>query len=217
MSDLGNREVMAQNIKYYMKLYGKSRTDVCKDLHFSYTTFSDWVNAKKYPRIDKIEMMAYYFNVSKSDLVERKDNYDEIPLSIPNVRPIEIKRLPLLGSVSCGQPIYANEERESYVMVGTNVNVDFCLVAKGDSMINARINDGDIVFVRRQSSVENGEIAVVLINDEATLKRFYLYKDKLMVILRAENPKYEDIIFVGEELKEIKILGKAIFFQSDIE
>lgn len=71
MSDLGNKEIMAKNIKYYMDLHGKSRKDMCHDLGFVYSTFSDWLNGKKYPRIDKIEMMANYFGISKADLVER--------------------------------------------------------------------------------------------------------------------------------------------------
>ena len=70
MSDLGNKEVMAKNIKYYMSLHNKTRKQICSDLGFAYTTFSDWINGKKYPRIDKIEMMANYFGISKADLVE---------------------------------------------------------------------------------------------------------------------------------------------------
>jgi transcriptional regulator with XRE-family HTH domain len=67
---LGNKEIMAKNIRYYMESNGKTRIDVCHDLGFAYSTFTDWLNAKKYPRIDKIEMMANYFHISKSDLVE---------------------------------------------------------------------------------------------------------------------------------------------------
>ena len=83
-------------------------------------------------------------------------------------------------------------------------------------MIGARILDGDIVFCRQQDMVENGEIAVVLINDEATLKRVYYYPEKKKLVLQAENPKYEPFVYVGEELDEIRILGKAIAFQSDV-
>lgn len=74
MSNLGNKEIMARNIKRLMELNGKDRNDVCKDLGFKYTTFTDWINANTYPRIDKIEMMANYFGVSKADLVEEKDD-----------------------------------------------------------------------------------------------------------------------------------------------
>ncbi|MCI1823716.1 MAG: helix-turn-helix domain-containing protein [Megasphaera sp.] len=72
MSYLGNKQVMADNIKYYMKLHDKSRAEICKDLGFKYSTFSEWLNAKKYPRIDKIEILANYFNVNKSALVEKR-------------------------------------------------------------------------------------------------------------------------------------------------
>ena len=91
MSDLGNKEIMAKNIKYYMDLHGKSRKDICNDLGFVYSAFSDWLNGKKYPRIDKIEMMANYFGISKADLVERKTN-NTPQLSAKNERDIQ-KRL----------------------------------------------------------------------------------------------------------------------------
>ena len=215
MSDLGNREVMAANIKYFMTLHGKSRRQMCEDLGFAYSTFSDWVNGKKYPRIDKIEMMANYFNISKADLVERKQKID-LTETVDNLYKIDKIKLPLLGNVACGEPIYADEDRESYIMVGTDMKADFCLKCQGDSMINARIYDGDIVFVRKQDIVNNGEIAVVIIDDEATLKRFYYYKEQNLVILKPENPKYEDIVLSGDKLNEVKVLGKAIAFQSDV-
>ena len=83
-------------------------------------------------------------------------------------------------------------------------------------MIGARIMDGDIVFIREQTIVENGEIAAVIIDDEATLKRVYYYKDSGKLILQAENPKYSPLIYEGEELNSIRILGKAIAFESNL-
>lgn len=144
---------------------------------------------------------------------------EEKVISLNNVYQIELKRFPLLGEIACGVPIYANEDRESYVMAGTNIQADFCLKAKGNSMINARIHDGDIVFIRKQDIVENGEIAAVVVNNdnEATLKRFYYYREKCMVILKAENPAVEDMIFTNEELDNFYVLGKAVAFQSDVK
>lgn len=133
-----------------------------------------------------------------------------------NVTPIHTQRVPMLGEIACGKPIWANEERESYVQAGVNIKADFCLIARGDSMIGARIHDGDIVFCRSQNMVENGEIAAVIIGDEATLKRVYYYPDKQKLVLQAENPKYEPFVYVGSELDEINIIGKAIAFQSDV-
>ncbi len=78
MSDMGNREIMAKNILYYMDKHHKTRLDVCHDLGFRYTTFCDWIHAKTYPRIDKIELMANYFGVDKSDLVESKQSTPDL-------------------------------------------------------------------------------------------------------------------------------------------
>ncbi|HLS52873.1 MAG TPA: S24 family peptidase, partial [Tissierellaceae bacterium] len=89
-----------------------------------------------------------------------------------------------------------------------------CLKVKGDSMIGARINDGDIVFIREQPCVENGEIAAVMIDNEVTLKRFY--KNGGLVMLRSENPKYQPLMYTKEDFKQVRILGKAIFFQSKL-
>lgn len=144
---------------------------------------------------------------------------DNSTVILNNAYPIELKRFPLLGEIACGVPAYADEDRESYVMAGTDIKADFCLKTKGDSMINARIHDGDIVFIRKQDIVNNGEIAAVIANDdnEATLKRFYHYPEKNMVILKAENPSYEDMIFINEELENFHVLGKAVAFQSDVK
>ena len=133
-----------------------------------------------------------------------------------NIFPITTKRVPCLGSIACGEPVFANEEHELYVEVGTNVHADFCLQAAGDSMIGARIHDGDIVFIRKQDMVDNGEIAAVIIEDEATLKRVNYYPDKNLLILHAENPSYKDLIYTDAELDQIVILGKAVAFQSDV-
>lgn len=138
---------------------------------------------------------------------------------LDNIYPIELKCFPLLGEIACGKPKYTNEDRESYIMAGTDIKADFCLKAKGDSMMNARIFDGDIVFIREQDIVENGEIAAVVVNNdsEATLKRLFYYKEKSLLILKAENPTFEDLIFQGEELNDVHILGRAIAFQSDVK
>lgn len=125
-----------------------------------------------------------------------------------------ISRLPLLGEIACGEPIYASEDRESFIPASSSLGADFCLRAHGDSMTGARIYDGDIVFIRAQSSVDNGEIAAVVINDEATLKRVYFYPDEEKLILTPENPKYAPLVYIREELDGIKILGKAVAFQS---
>lgn len=136
--------------------------------------------------------------------------------TVDNIYKLDKIKLPMLGKVACGEPIFADEDRESYIMVGTDIGADFCLQCQGDSMINARINDGDIVFVKKTDIVENGEIAVVIIDDEATLKRFFYYREQNLVILKPENPKYQDIILTGEQLNQVRVIGRAVAFQSDV-
>jgi len=128
------------------------------------------------------------------------------------LKPIKLKKFPILGSIACGKPIYADQEYETFIEASADIKADFCLVAKGDSMINARIFDGDVVFIHSQPTVLNGEIAAVIINDEATLKRVYIYPER--VELRPENPTYPVLNYEGNELENIKILGKAVAFQS---
>ena len=161
-----------------------------------------------------IQKMAEYFGVRPSYLMGWEDESTFDIFSIPGITPIKKKKLPLLGDIACGKPIFADEEYDGYIEVDDGITADFCLRAQGDSMVNARIYDGDIVLVKQQPTVDNGEIAVVLIGDEATLKRVFYYPEKQKLILSPENPKYEPFVFIGEELNEIKILGKAVVFQS---
>lgn len=126
----------------------------------------------------------------------------------------ETKTVPLLGTIACGEPILAEDKIEDYVPAPEQVHADFALRCKGDSMINARILDGDLVYIRKQPDVENGEIAAVLIKDEATLKKVYHQNNAL--VLQPENTDYEPLVFVGEEINTIRILGKAVAFLSNI-
>lgn len=130
--------------------------------------------------------------------------------------PVRMKKLPILGSIACGKPIYAAEEHECFAVFDGETDADFCLRAQGDSMIGARIFDGDIVFIKSQESVDNGEIAAVIIGDEATLKRVYYYPEKEKLILSPENPRYEPLVFLQSELDAVRIIGKAVAFQSVI-
>ena len=216
-NDEEQKKIFAKNLNYYISKSGKMQNEIAKDLGFPATTFNTWCMGKVMPKMGKVQKLADYFGIGKTDLVDEKSrNYS---VSISNIFPITTHKLPMLGEIACGKPIFANEDRESYVDVGTNVKADFCLKAKGNSMINARIMDGDIVFIHKQDIVENGEIAAVVVNNdsEATLKRFYYYKERDTLILKPENPEYEDLIFQGEELNEVHVLGKAIAFQSDMK
>jgi len=166
-----------------------------------------------------IQKMAELFGVKPSYLMGWEDHEPakQSDVDLPsNVHPVELKRFPMLGEIACGKPIFADEDHESYVSASAKIKADWCLTAKGDSMTGARINDGDIVFIHEQPMVENGEIAAVIIGDEATLKRWYYYPEKGKLVLNAENPAYEPLVYVGEELNEIRCLGKAVCFMSNL-
>jgi len=128
---------------------------------------------------------------------------------------VNTKSVPIYGTIAAGVPILASEDLFGYEEVPETSHIDFCLRVKGDSMIGARILDGDLVYIRQQPDVENGEIAAVLIdNEEATLKR--VYKINGSIILRSENPAYQDLVFNKKETRDIKIIGKAIMFKSEV-
>lgn len=114
--------------------------------------------------------------------------------------------IPLLGDIACGSPVFAEQNIERYYTIDSSIKADFCLKTKGKSMINAGIDEGTIVFIKKQEEVENGQIAAVLINEEATLKR--IYKTKNSIILQSENPEFLPIILT----EDIKILGKLVAF-----
>lgn len=164
---------------------------------------------------DKIELIGKLTGVSPAYLMGW-DATETEPLP-PNCFPIEKKKFPLLGNIACGEPIFADEDFEGYVEAGADIDADFCLRASGDSMIGARIHDGDIVFIKQQPIVDNGQIAAVLIENEATLKRFYYDQASDTVQLMAENPSYAPIVKMKSDLNDIRILGRAIAFQSIIK
>ncbi len=201
-------------IKELRKQKKITQKELANYLQIADSTLSYWEQGKYEPDNDSLKILADYFKVSIDYLLGRPAGDF---FSLENISPITTKKIPLLGAIAAGQPIFSDEGFESYVEVGAEVQADFCLRVIGDSMINARIQDGDIVFIHQQSIVDNGTIAAVVIDDEATLKRVYYYPDKEKLVLQAENPKYEPFVYSGEELNEIQVLGKAVAFQSDIK
>ena len=165
--------------------------------------------------ISVLEPLARVLQTTPAYLMGWADSEDIPPY--PNIHPIGTRRFPVLSSVACGEPILMQDEQEIYIDTEEDINADFVLIAKGNSMIGARINDGDIVFIRRQPTVENGEIAAVGIGDSATLKRVFWYANKSLLVLRAENPDFPDMEFSGPELEDIRIFGRAVAFQSKVK
>lgn len=206
---------MAQRIKDLRVSQNLTLEQVANEVGVGKSTVRKWETGMiANMRRDKIASLAKALHTTPAYLMGWIDEPHR-EITVDNLFRIETKKFPLLGNIACGEPIMANEEVDLYVEAGANIQADFCLKAKGDSMIGARIYDGDIVFIRKQPMVEDGEIAAVIIDDEATLKRVY-YPEKNLLILKAENSKYEDLIYTGEELNHIRILGKAVAFQSDI-
>lgn len=215
---------IGENIKRLRVMHGLSQKELAQIAGVSDKAVSTWENGTKEPRMGAVQKIADHFGLKKSNLIE--DNGLEINITsaqspatasddLPaNVFPIQTKKVPLLGAIAAGAPIYADENFDGYRECTEDIDADFCLKIQGDSMIGARINDGDIVFIKKQPDVDNGEIAAVLIEDEATLKRVYKEKDSL--ILQAENPKYAPIVCMAESYAECRIMGKAVAFQSDI-
>lgn len=174
------------------------------------------------PSVSTLKKIAVAMGLTLGGLLEKVDDITaNVPVSdiegIPqNIYPIKLKKFPLLGAIACGRPIFADEDHESFVIASGEIKADFCLVAKGDSMIGARICDGDVVFIRSQPVVENGDIAAVIIDGEATLKRWYFYPEKKKLVLSPENPRYEPFVYVGEELDSVRCIGKAVSFMSNL-
>lgn len=211
MSNLGNKEVLSRNLRRMMDERQVDRQQICKDLDFKYTTFTDWYNGKKYPRIDKIEQMANYFGVRKSDLIEESKQEEALPSGAFAYDISKLHRIPVLGQIAAGLPLYAEENIEGYTYTDLNGGAEyFALRVKGDSMNALRINEGDIVIVRRQSEVENGEVAVVLVDgDSATLKRFYRTDSTITLMPQSTNAEHQPQVYDPAKTR-IDVLGKVV-------
>ena len=203
------RAIFSNNLKYYMNRTGKNTSDLATDLSFPFSTVSDWVHGKKYPRMDKVQALADYFGIMKSHLTE--ENVTPLP---PNILPLpQMKEWQVLGATACGNPLH-RELLDETVTAPDDIKADVVFRCVGDSMINARIFDGDAVFIRLQPEVENGQIAVVRIDDEYTLKRVYTHD--YYIELRPENPTYKAIILRGDQLTPdyFEVVGLAVAFMS---
>lgn len=184
---------------------------------------SQYVNGKNEPGQEKLTILGLALNVSEAWLMgydvpmERTSASSEnLTEKYPQLQPIpEMRKIPLLGAVACGKPIY--REEDEWISLPNDIDADFCLRCVGDSMINARINDGDIVFIKACPEVDNGQIAAVSIDNEVTLKRVYYYPEKNKLVLNPENPAYEPFVYTNEELNDIRVLGKAVVFLSKVK
>ena len=175
------------------------------------------------PSLDTIKRVATATSVDFNDLIAMLDNDQEVYLGTDSRRKTipegafpmpEMRKIPLIGTIACGEPILAEEHIEDYINIPRHISADFALTCKGDSMINARIFDGDVVYIRQQDTVDNGQIAAVLIDGEATLKRVQIFEDHIS--LEPENPQYRPLVYWNEDMNTVRILGKAVAFTSAI-
>lgn len=194
------RETIAERIKRRRLELGLSPDYVAEKIGKSRATYYRYESddVEKMP-ISALQPLAEVLRVSEAYILTGQTE-------------AHVKRIPILGDVAAGEPVLATEQHGEYIEVGNGIQVDFCLRVRGDSMIDARIQDGDLVFVRQQPTVENGEIAVVLIDQEVTLKRVYINDEG--VILKPENSKYSPIFISRDDGRDFRILGKAVMFQS---
>lgn len=167
---------------------------------------------------DKIALLSQILKLSPGVIAGYEQNDNDF-IALGNLMPLpKMKKVPRLGTIACGEPILAAENIETDDFVPEDIKCDFTLMCKGDSMINARINNGDIVYIKYQEQVENGEIAACLVEGDfetdATLKRYYKYDDR--IVLQSENPKYQPFVYVHEEMNKVRIIGKAVGFTSKL-
>ena len=210
MSGLGNKDIMAKNIRYYMDLHNKTRNDICKAIGVKYTTLTDWINGKSYPRIDKIELLSNYFGISKSDLVE-----DHSTINERNTTPISnIRTVKIYGRIAGGKPIEMIENVIDEVDLSTlPEKYDghyFGLQIRGHSM-EPDIKDGDYIICVEAEDAESGDIVAVTVNGEdATCKRILKYKDGIRLV--PLNPSYEVKYYTNKEVLSlpVRVIGRVL-------
>ena len=178
------------------------------DLNISKSMISRWENHKSEPLNTYLSAYAREFNLDMNDLLDIEDKNDLS--NIPGIKIIKkFVTVPLLGEIACGEPIFCNQNYDNLFQIDEDLaKPDFSLTARGDSMIDVGINDGDIVFFKNTSIVENGKIAAVIIDNTTTLKRFF--KNEHEIILQPENKTYSPIIIREDDGQEVRVLGEMV-------
>lgn len=201
-------------LKQLRKERGLLQKDISQIFSVSMGAVGNWESGNRIPDSETLSRIADYFQVSVDYLLGR-DTPSEAAGTVPGLIAVRKQKIPVLGEIACGKPIFADEDREVYVSVSEDLVCDYALIAKGDSML-PRIHDGDLVFIREMPVVDNGRIAAVLIEDEATLKRVFFYPEKQKLMLVSDNPAWEPFLYVGEELQTVRILGLAVAAQTNL-
>lgn len=202
---------IGENIKLLREKYGLSQKELGLIAGVSDKAVSTWEQGLKEPRMGAIQKIADHFGLQKSNIIEENGLTLKMLSIHTALQPAKYRKFKVLGNIACGQPIEAVQEQEEYIETDLNIHADYVLHCQGDSMINARIFDGDYVFIKEQPVVENGEIAAVCMDGTVTLKRFFKYDT--YIELRAENPMYPPIIIHPNDFNSIQIIGKAVACQ----
>lgn len=210
---------IGQNIRRCRRDLGLTLEEVARQVGLSRQTMSRYETGVigNIPS-DKIELLAKTLHTTPSCLMGwDKEEVSSLP---PNVTPLQpMRKVPLVGRIACGTPILAEQNIEDYIDLPGHIHADYALTCQGDSMVNAGIRDGDVVYICQQPEVENGQIAAVLVEGdfdaEATLKRFYF--DGSIIQLVAENPRIPPMVFTGAELSRVRVLGLAVAYTHIID
>ena len=222
---------IATRLKQVLEMRNMKQADLVNMTGIGKSSISTYLSGDYEPKQKNLYRLAKALDVNEAWLMgydvpmERQQPVQSTAASlvdtVSNLLPLpKTRKVPGLGTIACGEPILAQENIENYDRAPEGVNCDFTLKCKGDSMVGSRINDGDIVYIRLQEEVENGEIAAVLVDDiaeesSATLKRVYLYENQ--IVLQAENPKYSPLVYTGEDMNKVRIIGKAVAFLSEVQ
>jgi len=182
---------------------GITQQKMADEMGITKAAYSGYETGRRMPDAHKLSQISAILGVSLDYVIDA-----DIP-SVSGVIPIRKNVVPLIGTIAAGQPIFASESTEMYLPSDTDMRCDFALRVKGDSM-EPYIKNGDIVFIRRQNSVSEGEIAAVAVGDEATLK--HVYHDRDGILLIADNPEYKPIRIAGEDCETTRILGLAVSY-----
>ncbi len=204
MSEKEIQSIFSKKLKYYLKLRNKTQLDLAKAIGVSNTTINNYVKGYNTPRMDKIDKICNYLNIERSNLLEDKEENNNTSQGI---------KIPVLGTVAAGIPISAVEDILDYEEIPQswqNQGEFFGLKIKGDSM-KPDINDGDTVIVKQQSTANNGDVVIALVNgDDATCKKFEKLDNGIMLI--SNNSEYSPMYFSNEEVitKPVVIVGRVV-------
>ena len=212
------KKFFSENLRKILRLKDLTQKDLSlelekKGIKKGQSTIATWISKNtdsvSIPTQDVIDALCEILDCKLSDLIP-----DISGKPHPSFLEVTKKKFPVLGEVAAGKPIYMNEDRDVFIMADSDIEADYCLIARGDSMEDIGIKNGDIVFIKTCSELRDGEVGVVAIDDEATLKRIRYDKLNQKLFLISENKKYPPMEFYGEQLEHIHILGKAVIYQS---